>query len=160
MTPGDMMRSVVPVYPPAGSEILRAGSLPGEPEPNIPDNDMNASEFMKAFDVDNSGGITFDEWLVFQSLLSIPDDDVEVAFLLVDTDGSGKISKQEFSNLLSSIQTRAAKPTASIRKSAGNLKEADSGLVALFFGKNGKGELSLEVCFCCFCCFFLQDKHC
>jgi hypothetical protein len=35
MTAGDMLRSVVPVYPPEGSEVLRAGSLPGEPSPHV-----------------------------------------------------------------------------------------------------------------------------
>jgi calcium uptake protein 1, mitochondrial len=36
MTAADVMRSVVPVFPPMDSEILRAGSLPGEPQPIVP----------------------------------------------------------------------------------------------------------------------------
>lgn len=35
MTAGDMLRSVVPVYPPEGSDVVRAGSLPGEPSPHV-----------------------------------------------------------------------------------------------------------------------------
>jgi hypothetical protein len=35
MTAGDMLRSVVPVYPPEGSDVVRAGSLPGEPAPRV-----------------------------------------------------------------------------------------------------------------------------
>lgn len=76
-----MMRSVVPVYPPSGSDVVRAGSLPGEPSPVIPNNTMDTSKFLQAFDVDESGGISFDEWLVFQALLAIPDDDVQGRFV-------------------------------------------------------------------------------
>lgn len=35
MTAGDVMRSVVPVFPPQGSDIVRAGRLPGEPSAHI-----------------------------------------------------------------------------------------------------------------------------
>ena len=35
MTSADMMRSVVPVFPPEGSDVIRAGSLPGEPSPHV-----------------------------------------------------------------------------------------------------------------------------
>ena len=73
MTPSDVMRSVVPVYPPYDSDIIRAGSLPGEPSPRV---SQHASAFLQGFDVDNSGGITFNEWLLFEALLSIPEDDV------------------------------------------------------------------------------------
>ena len=36
MLPGDMLRSVVPVYPPEGSPYIRSGSLAGEPNPEAP----------------------------------------------------------------------------------------------------------------------------
>ena len=80
MTPSDIMRSVVPVYPPEGSDIIRAGSLPGEPSPRVP---QNPSAFFETFDVDDSGGISFDEWLLFDVLLSIPEDDVDGKSLCV-----------------------------------------------------------------------------
>lgn len=74
MTPSDMMRSVVQVYPPYESDIIRAGRLPGEPNPRVP---QHQSSFLALFDVDDSGGATFDEWLLFEALLSIPEDDVD-----------------------------------------------------------------------------------
>lgn len=37
MLPGDMMRSVVPVYPPEGSDYVRSGSLAGEPDAGAPE---------------------------------------------------------------------------------------------------------------------------
>lgn len=40
MTAGDMMRSVVPVFPPEGSDVIRAGSLPGEPLPHVQENEV------------------------------------------------------------------------------------------------------------------------
>jgi hypothetical protein len=74
MTPSDIMRSVVPIYPPHGSDIIRAGFLPGEPSPGVP---QHASTFFETFDIDGSGGISFDEWLLFDVLLSIPEDEVD-----------------------------------------------------------------------------------
>ena len=44
MTAGDMMRSVVPVYPPQGSDVIRAGSLPGEPSPTVQDEEVRACQ--------------------------------------------------------------------------------------------------------------------
>jgi hypothetical protein len=76
MTPADMMRSVVPVYPPRGSEVVRAGALPGEPAPRCP---QPPSPFFAQFDIDGSGGIGFEEWLLFRSLLQVPPEDVEGA---------------------------------------------------------------------------------
>lgn len=74
MTPSDMMRSIVPVYPPEGSDIVRAGALPGEPSAHIPQED---SALFRKFDVNDSGGISYDEWLLFEALLSIPTNDAE-----------------------------------------------------------------------------------
>ena len=59
MTPSDLMRAVVPVFPPSESDIVREGSLPLEPSPGelrcLP------SEFFMLFDVNNDGLISFKE---------------------------------------------------------------------------------------------------
>jgi hypothetical protein len=43
MTAGDMLRSVVPVYPPEGSDVVRAGSLPGEPSPHVQQDEVGCA---------------------------------------------------------------------------------------------------------------------
>ena len=59
MTPADLMRAVVPVFPPSESGLVRDGYLPGERCPGglkcLP------SEFFMLFDVDNDGLISFKE---------------------------------------------------------------------------------------------------
>ena len=139
MTPCDMMRSVVPVFPPEGSEIVRAGALPGEPSPRVPQQD---SAVFRAFDMDSIEGIGLAEWLLFEALLSIPAEDVEVAFSLMDVDGNGTVSAAEFEALLAAIQARAAlRLTASLRRSSGDLTSSHGGMSAAFFGKDGKKAL-------------------
>ncbi|KAL4548340.1 hypothetical protein Ndes2526B_g00916 [Nannochloris sp. 'desiccata'] len=139
MTPSDIMRSVVPVYPPRDSDIIRAGFLPGEPSPGVP---QHASRFFETFDVDSSGGISFDEWLLFDVLLSIPEDEVDVAFALMDHNGNGSVDRQEFSKVLTAIQARASHPSSIQHKINADLMSADGGLVKQFFGTDGKKELT------------------
>jgi hypothetical protein len=141
MSPADVMRSVVAVYPPTGSCIIRAGSLPGEPMPHVP---QHPSKFFEAFDLDKSGGLSFDEWLLVVSLLSIPVDDVEVAFALMDDNEDGIVDYQEFSKLLNAIKKRASRPTASMRKSPTlSVNDSGHGLVSTFFGQEKGQKLTL-----------------
>lgn len=43
--------SVVPVYPPEGSDIVRAGSLPGEPSPRVPESEVRPRAALLAWAV-------------------------------------------------------------------------------------------------------------
>lgn len=59
MTPGDLMRAVVPVFPPYDSNRVREGSLRGE---NVPGELQCApSKFFMLFDTDGDGLISFQE---------------------------------------------------------------------------------------------------
>lgn len=142
MTAGDMMRSVVPVYPPEGSDVVRAGSLPGEPSPHV--HDEEPSKFIASFDIDGDDNINFDEFLLFQTLLSIPLDDLEVAFRLMDKDGSGKVDRYEFGQMLDALHAQAGKPSVTMRKSVHSTEDDLHGLMSTFFGASGKLQLSLE----------------
>ncbi|PSC74405.1 ARF guanine-nucleotide exchange factor GNOM isoform B [Micractinium conductrix] len=147
MTAGDMMRSVVPVFPPEGSDVIRAGSLPGEPLPHVQENE--ASKVISRFDINGDDKINFDEFLLFQALLSIPVGDLEVAFRLMDKDGSGKVDHDEFGQLLAAIHARANKPSVTMRKSVssssgGSGEDNLHGLLSAFFGADGRGQLSKE----------------
>ena len=59
MTPADLMRAVVPVFPPTGDTRVRVGSLKGEWSPG--DLQCAPSEFFMLFDTNNDGLISFAE---------------------------------------------------------------------------------------------------
>lgn len=59
MTPADLMRAVVHVFPPSESDYVRYGSLRGERVPS--DLRYTASQFFMLFDTDNDGLISFPE---------------------------------------------------------------------------------------------------
>ena len=60
----------------------------------------------------------------------------------MDDDGSGKVDKKEFGKILEAIQTQALRPTTTHHKSPVQIATADGGLVSLFFGADGKQQLS------------------
>ena len=60
MTASDLMRAVVPVFPPSESGFIREGSLPGEKTPG----DLRPgplSDFFMLFDTNGDGLISFSE---------------------------------------------------------------------------------------------------
>lgn len=59
MRPEDLMRAVVPVFPPSESHLVRDGYLRGERNPG--DLRCSPSEFFMLFDVNNDGHISFKE---------------------------------------------------------------------------------------------------
>lgn len=59
MKPADLMRAVVPVFPPSESHLVRDGCLIGERNPG--ELRCGPSEFFMLFDVNNDGLISFKE---------------------------------------------------------------------------------------------------
>lgn len=63
------------------------------------------------------------QFLVFLTLLDIPQRKLAVAFRLLDTDGSGAISRQEFDTLLQNLQRKSSGhplPPAALRTRQGD----------------------------------------
>ena len=59
MTPADLVRAIVPVFPPLDSNIVRYGSLGGEQSPGeLP---CPQSELFMRFDTNGDGRISFPE---------------------------------------------------------------------------------------------------
>ncbi|CAK9161546.1 unnamed protein product [Ilex paraguariensis] len=84
MTPGDLMRAVVPVFPPSDSNFVRDGYLRGERSPG--ELRCAPSEFFMLFDTNDDGLISFKEYIFFVTLLSIPESSFSVAFKMFDLD--------------------------------------------------------------------------
>lgn len=59
MKPGDLMRAVVPVFPPSESPVVRDGYLIGERSPG--EIRCAPSEFFMLFDMNSDGLISFKE---------------------------------------------------------------------------------------------------
>lgn len=59
MKPADLMRAVVPVFPPSESHLVRDGYLIGERSPG--ELRCASSEFFMLFDVNNDGLVSFKE---------------------------------------------------------------------------------------------------
>lgn len=62
MTPADLMRAVVAVFPPSGSNRVREGFLRGERVPG--ELHCSPSKFFMLFDTNNDGLISFPEWVL------------------------------------------------------------------------------------------------
>ncbi|KAL6651000.1 hypothetical protein ACP70R_009925 [Stipagrostis hirtigluma subsp. patula] len=90
MQPADLMRAVVPVFPPSESSIIREGRLRGERSPG--ELHCAPSDFFKLFDTNSDGLISFAEYIFFVTLLSIPESSFSAAFKMFDVDHSGLIS--------------------------------------------------------------------
>ncbi|XP_045804900.1 calcium uptake protein, mitochondrial-like isoform X3 [Trifolium pratense] len=120
MTPADLMRAVVPVFPPSESNLVREGHLKGERSPGhlfCP-----PSDFFMLFDVNGDGLISFREYLFLVTLLSIPESSFSAVFKMFDMDNDGH-----------GVHRRDERLTdASIE---------DGRMVEYLFGKDGKGRL-------------------
>ncbi|KAL2318055.1 hypothetical protein Fmac_031931 [Flemingia macrophylla] len=156
MKPADLMRAVVPVFPPSESHLVRDGYLEGERRPGhlrCP-----PSEFFMLFDVNNDGLISFKEYIFFVTLLGIPESSFSVAFKMFDVDNSGEISKEEFKKvmaLMRSCHRQGVHHRDGLRTGLKvNNSVEDGGLVEYFFDKDGNGRLQLDKFV-----KFLRDLH-
>ncbi|AQK44627.1 calcium-binding EF hand family protein [Zea mays] len=95
MLPGDLMRAVVPVFPPSESTIVREGRLRGERSPG--ELHCAPSEFFMLLDTNSDGLISFAEYIFFVTLLSIPESHFTAAFKMFDVDHSGNADKVNLS---------------------------------------------------------------
>ncbi|KAL8171146.1 hypothetical protein V2J09_022950 [Rumex salicifolius] len=157
MTPADLMRAVVPVFPPSESNLVRDGYLRGEKKP---EGELRCppSEFFMLFDVDTDGLISFKEYIFFVTLLSIPESSFSVAFKMFDIDNNGEIDREEFKKvmaLMRSANRQGAAQRDGLRAGTkiGNFVE-NGGLVEYFFGKDGTGKLQHDKFV-----KFLRDLH-
>nr|XP_043606466.1 calcium uptake protein, mitochondrial [Erigeron canadensis] len=156
MTPGDLMRAIVPVFPPSESTLVREGSLRGERGPG--ELHCAPSEFFMLFDVNNDGLISFKEYIFFVTLLSIPESSFSVAFKMFDIDNDGAIDREEFKKVMALMRghnRQGAFQKNGLRtghRVGGHVE--NGGLVEYFFGEDGNQRLQHEKFV-----QFLQDLH-
>ncbi|KAH9806599.1 calcium uptake protein 1 [Citrus sinensis] len=147
MTPADLMRAIVPVFPPSESTRVREGFLRGE---RVPGELLCApSKFFMLFDTNNDGLISFPEYILFVTLLSIPESSFSVAFKMFDLNNNGEIDRDEFKkvmNLMRSENKQAARHRDGRRVGfkAPDQSVENGGVIEYFFGKDGQTCLRHE----------------
>ncbi|XP_020570850.1 calcium uptake protein, mitochondrial [Phalaenopsis equestris] len=156
MSPADLMRAVIPVFPSSESSIVKEGCLRGEQKPGVLH--CASSPLFLLFDTNNDGLISFPEYIFFVTLLSIPDSSFSVAFKMFDLDNNGSIERDEFKKvmaLMRSYNRQGACHRNGLRiglKIRGSVENA--GLVEYFFGKDGNDRLQHDKFV-----KFLRDLH-
>nr|GMD42609.1 calcium uptake protein, mitochondrial-like [Ipomoea batatas] len=156
MTPADLMRAVVPVFPPSESNLVREGYLRGERDPG--ELQCAPSEFFMLFDTNSDGLISFKEYIFFVTLLSIPESSFSVAFKMFDRDCNGEIDLAEFKKVMGLMQShnrQGAHHSDGLRAghSLGGQVE-NGGLLEYLFGEDGKQRLQHDKFV-----QFLRDLH-
>uniref|UniRef100_A0A0E0PB76 EF-hand domain-containing protein n=1 Tax=Oryza rufipogon TaxID=4529 RepID=A0A0E0PB76_ORYRU len=146
MLPADLMRAVVPVFPPSESNIVREGRLRGERNPG--ELHCAPSEFFMLFDTNGDRLISFAEYIFFVTLLSIPESSFSAAFKMFDVDHSGEIDKEEFKKvmaLMRSYNRQGANHRDGLRTGlkVGQPVE-NGGVVEYFFGNDGNEPLHYD----------------
>ncbi|KAK6944424.1 EF-hand domain [Dillenia turbinata] len=143
MTPADLMRAIVPVFPPSESDHVRQGYLKGEQVPG--ELQCAPSKFFMLFDTNNDGLISFAEYIFFVTLLSIPESSFSVAFRMFDLDHNGEIDREEFKKVMTLMRTqnRQGKKQRDGLRIGFKVSESveNGGLLEYFFGKDGKAGL-------------------
>ncbi|KAK6119717.1 hypothetical protein DH2020_046536 [Rehmannia glutinosa] len=156
MTPADLMRSLVPVFPPSESHLVRDGYLRGERNPG--ELRCAPSQFFMLFDTNSDGLISFKEYLFFVTLLSIPESSFSVAFKMFDLDCNGEIDREEFKKVMTLMRAhnrQGAVHCDGLRaghKLGGSVE--NGGLLEYFFGRDGKNLLQHDKFV-----QFLRDLH-
>ncbi|KAI3701521.1 hypothetical protein L6452_26670 [Arctium lappa] len=144
MTPSDLMRAVVPVFPPSEASRVREGSLKGEWAPS--DLHCPPSKFFMLFDTNNDGLISFAEYIFFVTLLSIPETSFSIAFKMFDLDNNGEIDKEEFKKVMALMRAQHRQGSRHRDGMRIGLKVTthveNGGLLEYFFGKDGKSCLA------------------
>uniref|UniRef100_A0A5B7B8T4 EF-hand domain-containing protein n=1 Tax=Davidia involucrata TaxID=16924 RepID=A0A5B7B8T4_DAVIN len=146
MTPADLMRAIVPVFPPSESNLIRDGYLRGERTPG--ELRCEPSKFFMLFDMNNDGLISFKEYIFFVTLLSIPESSFSVAFKMYDIDNNGEIDRKEFKKVMALMRAHNRQGALHRDGHRSGLRVSGSvengGLVEYFFGKDGKKCLQHE----------------
>jgi len=136
MTNFDLLRSLVAVYPPEGTSMERAGSLLGERPPTRQQEDL-----LSVFDCSGDNLISYTEYMLMLTLVSIRLVDVKLVFDIVDVDQSGEVDHDEFCQIIRQIQKLSPQTRANWWPKK---TERNQGLLAQFFGEDGTKKLSFS----------------
>ncbi|DBB15580.1 TPA: hypothetical protein ACH3X3_003794 [Trebouxia sp. C0006] len=144
MKPENLLSSLVAIYPPEGSSVERAGYLPGERAPAGDVSPRMDSKFFQMFDVDGDGLISYTEYLLLITFLSIPVEDVRMIFEMFDSNDDSTMDIKEFETITSNLRRQGK--NAGVTRTGFKERPEDSnrGLFLYFFGEDSKKRMQLK----------------
>ncbi|GAU15072.1 hypothetical protein TSUD_08100 [Trifolium subterraneum] len=149
MIPADLMRAVVPVFPPSESHLVRDGYLRGERNPGHLR--CSPSEFFMLFDVNSDGLISFKDGyylLVTKDILVLVWEMGKIRVGASSLSRIWEITKEEFKKVMALMRSHHRQGVQHRDGLRIGLKVNDSvengGLLEYFFGKDGKSSLQLD----------------
>eukprot|EP00878_Enallax_costatus_P024166 GHUV01025765.1.p1 GENE.GHUV01025765.1~~GHUV01025765.1.p1 ORF type:complete len:470 (+),score=125.94 GHUV01025765.1:256-1665(+) len=139
MNSQDVVRALVPTYPPVGTDVERAGFLDGE-HVHSPEVKSAAKHLLHFFDHNDDGTISFQEFVLIVIALAVPEKDVDIVFDIIDLDNNGVLTEEEFKQALQQLERRAG-IQASFHGRAGrhNTVDNDRDMAHRLFQDNERG---------------------
>ncbi|KAF5742038.1 Calcium-binding EF hand family protein [Tripterygium wilfordii] len=121
--------------------FLRGERVPGELH-------CAPSKFFMLFDTNSDGLVSFQEYVFFLTLLSIPESSFSIAFKMFDLDSNGEIDREEFRKVMALMRDQYTQGARRKDRRRAGFKTSESvengGVVEYFFGKDGKSCLKHE----------------
>ncbi|DBA98639.1 TPA: hypothetical protein ACH3X1_014425 [Trebouxia sp. C0004] len=144
MRPENLLSSLVAIYPPEGSSVERAGYLPGERAPTGDVSPRMDSKFFQMFDVDGDGLISYTEYLLLITFLSIPVEDVRMIFEMFDSNDDSTMDIQEFETITSNLRRQGKNAGVTRTGFKDRPEDNNRGLFLYFFGEDSKKRMQLK----------------
>ncbi|CAN0348189.1 unnamed protein product, partial [Ectocarpus fasciculatus] len=102
---------------------------------------ISRDSFLAMVDIDGDGLISYEEYMLFRTLLSLPQRKLSIAFRMFDRDDSGAVDSHELESFMQVLRGET-----NVGRTEGGAHTDGFGDVAdrLFFAGNGSGKLTLE----------------
>ncbi|KAH7439595.1 hypothetical protein KP509_04G067900 [Ceratopteris richardii] len=146
MSPGDLMRAIIPVLPPSESTTVRSGYLVGERNPG--ELECGPSEFFSMFDMDNDGKISFEEYNFIRTLITTSLESFVATFKMFDRNGDGIIDLAEFKKVMQLMREKNKEKIVRSGSYLPTRRSLDSSennkLLKYLFGSDGKRVLQYQ----------------
>jgi Ca2+-binding EF-hand superfamily protein len=139
MTPADFVRSIVPFT--EAHLLNRANGMNDIQKKKLDEAYHKIQEFA---DSNGDGLISFQEYLFFLEILSIPETMFEMAFKIFDKDGNGSLDGAEFAQVVESHKTKV-NMRMGLQEQPNYSKNGEySGFMAKLFGPTGDNSVTFQ----------------
>eukprot|EP00904_Undaria_pinnatifida_P007329 jgi/Undpi1/3726/HiC_scaffold_16.g07095.m1 len=103
---------------------------------------ISRERFLAMVDIDGDGLISYEEYMLFRTLLSLPRRKLSIAFRMFDRDDSGAIDGDEFESFMEVLrgETNVGRTEGSRRRKESYADVAQR----LFMGQDGSGQMTLD----------------
>jgi len=128
MTQDDFINAVIPHH---------FSEVPASSEAAVGKRELPAA--FRIADRDKDGLISFEEYLFFVTLLSIPAQSFKIAFQMMDENGDGTVDQNEFKQLIGFLRK-----TTPLNQTRTDTSGVAQGWIEHYFGQNNAGTINSE----------------